>query len=164
MVHGTRAGGKKINSTERVLRPGQTALVTRETTSMAKSTDMGALRGRIIVPTQATSLRIISKGMVFITGVMEGCTREPGEITRWRATEYSSGLMVAVTRVSILMIRRRAAALSFGLMVANTKGSGVMESKTELELTQRRVGKQKLASGKRASALLGYDLSPKDTK
>lgn len=111
--------------------------------------------GPTAVPIKASSMRTISKGKAFISGLMAASTMENGKTTRWKDSVSLHGPMDADMKEIILMIKKKAKARSSGLMAGSTKGTGKTESNTGLAYTHQRQERRREVNGMKERELLG---------
>lgn len=114
---------------------GLTALTTKESTSMERSTEKADSTGPMGLPTMASLWITIFREKECTPGLMAESTRDNGSAIKCMVTESSPGLMDAGTKANMLTIKRKATGYSSGPMVVSTMVSGSTVSSMERALT-----------------------------
>ena len=104
MAADMKANGWKTNSTDLVLRDGQTVPHTKDSTCRERSTARASSPGLTTAPTLVTFTITTSTVQEFMSGLMAESSPENGATIRWRATAPSLGLTDASMLVNTLMI------------------------------------------------------------
>merc|ERR1712070_1293593 len=93
-------------------------------TSTVRNTAKEDSPGQMAARTTVTSRTITSRVVEPTTGLTEGCSSDPGSITKWKATVLSHGQMVGNTKVTTSTIRKKDMAFSTGPMAESMKETG----------------------------------------
>jgi len=147
--------GRKINSTEKVLKHGQMVLDMTVSMSLVKSMESENSHGLMEALTMEISKKIISKETENITGQMAEYLKAPGSTIKWKDKVSSHGLMVEGMREIIKMIRKRAMVHFIGPMVENMMEVGKMENNMVWEPTPQLVANPNRENGKKAKGSTG---------
>jgi len=140
--------GKKISSTDKVLRLGLTVLGTMDSTCLVRNMESENSHGLMAALTSETLKKITSKVMENITGPTVEYSKDLGSITRWKDKVYSRGLMVGDTRAITKMIRKKEMEPSIGQTVDSIKVAGKMVNNTVWEHTPQPLENPNKESGK----------------
>ena len=145
----TRVIGKKINNTDRVLRPGPMVPSMMVSTYMEKSMDKEDSHGLMEAHILDNSKKITFKVMEHTTGLMADSSLDPGSIIKWKVTVHSLGLMVENTKEIMQMIKRKVKVLSTGQMAGSMKVAGKTENSMAMEITLQPVARLNKEDGKK---------------
>jgi hypothetical protein len=126
MVLNTKANGRRINSTVRVKRHGQTVQCTKVTISMERNTASVTSSGVMARYTRGNSTTTILKVKVNTDGQMAGHSEASGRITKCMVGVCSHGQMEGSMKASTLRIKNKAKGHSTGLMAGDTSDNGLM--------------------------------------
>lgn len=97
-VPDTKVNGRRINNTEKVLKPGRIRPLMKVIMLRVKSMEPVSSPGLTAVHTKAHSLTITLRDMAAIDGPMIVCSKETGKITKCMETVFSLGQMVVRTK------------------------------------------------------------------
>lgn len=153
----TKATGKKIISTVKVLKLGLMVPLIMVFTKLEKSTEKAFSLGLMAAHTLAPLMTTTSRVKVFTAGVMVEYLMVIGETIRWKVKAFLIGQMEENTSESISMIKRKEWALFIGQMGVNTKECGKMGSRTAKEHIPQLLVSPKLENGRMGKELVGYE-------
>ena len=151
-----RETGRKINSTDKVLKHGQMVLGTMGNTFLVKSMESENSLGLMAAHIMEILRKTIFRETANTIGQMEEYLKDPGSTIKWKDKVCSHGLMVEDMRVIIKMIRKKETVLFIGLMVGNTMEDGKMENNTVWELIPLPVVNQSKENGKKEKDFIGF--------
>ena len=151
----TSETGKKIDSTDMVLRPGQIMPDMKVTMNSGRSTELEPSSGQMDLLILENSTIITSTAKVCTPGLTIENTRANGEPTRCMAKALSLGLTEESMSVSTLKTKRKATANLSGQMVDATEENGSTESSMEKDLLFPAQAKRNTVNGKTAKELDG---------
>ena len=126
-----KESGKRTNRMGKALSNGLMGPLIRDIMCRGRNTGRDSLFGKMEVHMKGSLLIIISMGEGFISGLMEGNTRDSGGTIKCMERVSSLGLTVEGMRGTTLTTRRRVGVHSLGLMESNILENGRMASNTD---------------------------------
>lgn len=147
MAHTTRANGKMINSTVKVLNRGRMEHATKALTKRARRKAVVDLRLQTAATTKERSTRTRFLAKEIIIGLTESRIQDPGQKIKWTVSEYSSGETARSTKETLSTTSVKDKARLFGLTVESISASGKQESNMESVLISAKTVYSAKASG-----------------